>query len=255
MPLAAALGFFNHLRKLLKKSTTGRFIALKAAPMLVKNWRVCFACLLTSISIDMNGQNLPKDSPVRFLALGDSYTIGESVAEVQRWPVQLEKALTKRGYQVEKPEIIAVTGWRTDQLKDALLARHLPHNYDLVSLLIGVNNQYQKESLPKYQREFAELLDLAVAHAGGDASKVFVLSIPDYGFTPFGKSSQAEISKGIDAFNDVNRAIARERKVTYIDITEISRNGLADPTLIADDGLHPSGKMYGLWVEKILQKF
>ena len=255
MPLAARSSFETIFRRLLKNSTTLDTSAHKAAPMRVKDSRIFFICLLAWIPIDMNGQNLSKDSPVRFLALGDSYTIGESVAELQRWPVQLANALSQRGYQVEKPEIIAVTGWRTDQLKDALLARNLSRQYDLVSLLIGVNNQYQKGTISRYKHDFDELLDLAVEHAGGDPSKVFVLSIPDYGFTPFGQANRAEISAEIDAFNDVNRSIALEHKVTYIDITEISRRGLADPSLIAEDGLHPSAKMYRLWVQKILREF
>lgn len=223
---------------MLKFSTTGHYLF----------------CLLAWIPMDINGQNLPKNSPIHFLALGDSYTIGESVAEVQRWPEQLTKALSKKGYLIEKPQIVAVTGWRTDQLKNALLAKGLSHDYDLVSLLIGVNNQYQGRNISEYEREFGELLELAIKHASGDATKVFVLSIPDYGFTPFGRAKRGEISRDIDAFNDVNRSITIKHSVTYIDITEISRKGLQDQDLVAADGLHPSGKMYALWVEKILRE-
>jgi lysophospholipase L1-like esterase len=197
------------------------------------------------------GQVLSKNSPVRFLALGDSYTIGESVAEVQRWPVQLVDVLSKAGYRAEPPEIVAVTGWRTDDLKKALNERKLPRNYDLVSLLIGVNNQYQGRSIAAYEIEFEDLLEIAIAYAGGVKSKVFVLSIPDYGFTPFGREKQTKISEQIDMFNNVNRSIARSKGITYIDITDISRLGLEDPDLLATDGLHPSVKMYALWVQRI----
>jgi lysophospholipase L1-like esterase len=244
----------SSLKTVLKFSTTGRFIRNKARPALIKNWSIYLVCLLAWLPIDMNAQNLPKNSPVRFLALGDSYTIGESVAEPQRWPEQLTTALNKKRYRVNKPEIVAVTGWRTDQLKHELLAMNLSHDYDLVSLLIGVNNQYQGRNISEYELEFGELLELAIEHASGDASKVFVLSIPDYGFTPFGKAKQAEISAGIDAFNAVNRSITLKHKVTYIDITQISRRALAHRDLLAPDGLHPSGKMYELWVEKILRE-
>lgn len=197
---------------------------------------------------------ISKNSLIRFLALGDSYTIGESVAEVQRWPVQLTKALMDRGYHCTAPEIVAVTGWRTDDLRKAITERSLPRNYNLVSLLIGVNNQYQGKSVSGYEQEFKELLDLAVKHAGDDRSKVFVLSIPDYGFTPFGKQKRKQISENIDRFNDINRKVTRENKIAYIDITDISRQGLEAPELVAEDGLHPSGKMYALWVERILQQ-
>jgi lysophospholipase L1-like esterase len=165
----------------------------------------------------------------------------------------LANALKKKGYRLESPEIVAVTGWRTDDLKKAVKTRGLARDYHLVSLLIGVNNQYQNRSLSQYAREFDELLEIAIDHAGGNKSGVFVLSIPDYGYTPFGSAKRAEISKQIDAFNAVNRKITTKRKVTYIDITDISRRGLVESDLVAGDGLHPSGKMYTLWVEKILE--
>ncbi|MEX1240317.1 MAG: SGNH/GDSL hydrolase family protein [Cyclobacteriaceae bacterium] len=210
------------------------------------------AFLLTFSSIDMIGQGISKNETVRFLALGDSYTIGESVAEVQRWPEQLVAALKIRGYTCHNAEIIAMTGWRTNELKKYLAARNLPKNYNLVSLLIGVNNQYQGKSIEEYKVQFEELLNMAIEYARGNNSRVFVLSIPDYGFTPFGKEEQRQISQEIDAFNRTNKAIAGEKGVVYVNITDISRKGLTDPDLIAEDGLHPSGKMYALWVERIL---
>jgi lysophospholipase L1-like esterase len=190
-----------------------------------------------------------------YLALGDSYTIGESVKESERWPVLLAKALSNRGVKVSSPRIIATTGWRTDNLKEAIIKADLSNNYDLVSLLIGVNNQYQGKPASQYAVEFEELLKMAIRLAKGKASNVFVVSIPDYGYTPFGLSKQETISKQLDEFNAINQRIARQYKVAWYNITDISRNGLTDPSLVAEDGLHPSGKMYALWVDRILEKF
>ena len=188
----------------------------------------------------------------KFLALGDSYTIGESVDEKERWPVQLASTLRERGQAVGDPKIIAVTGWRTDQLKKAIEEADLKNEYGLVSLLVGVNNQYQKKSADSYAREFEELLQTAVMLAGGKRENVFVVSIPDYGFTPFGKKNQEEISKGIDQFNEVNKRITMKMGILYVDITDLTREGLSKPEYVAGDGLHPSGLMYSLWVERIL---
>jgi lysophospholipase L1-like esterase len=190
-----------------------------------------------------------------YLALGDSYTIGESVKEKERWPVQLAKALTKKGIRVAPPRIIATTGWRTDNLKEAIIKAELKNEYDLVSLLIGVNNQYQGKPASQYAQEFEELLTMAIQLAQGKSSNVFVVSIPDYGYTPFGVPKKETISKEIDEFNAINQQIAEQHKVAYYSITEISRHGLDDPTLVAEDGLHPSGKMYSLWVNHISEKF
>jgi lysophospholipase L1-like esterase len=196
---------------------------------------------------------LDKKQPVRFLALGDSYTIGESVEEKDRWPVQLINRLRQKGLAAEDPRIIATTGWRTDDLKKAIEAADLTNNYNLVSLLIGVNNQYQGKPVDAYVVEFEELLQIAIRLAGGKNDKVFVVSIPDYGFTPFGKEKQQIISKQLDEFNAVNKKIAEKYGVTYFNITPISRNGFTDPDLVASDGLHPSGKMYSQWVDLIVK--
>jgi lysophospholipase L1-like esterase len=189
----------------------------------------------------------------KFLALGDSYTIGESVAENERWPVQLVAALNKNGKRFAAPKIIATTGWRTDDLKAAIKKENPPRDWDLVSLLIGVNNQYQGRSVADYAPEFEELLNMAIEFAGGDKSKVFVVSIPDYGFTPFGKEKQDKISKELDEFNNINKKISEKYGVEYFYITEISRRGLDEPALVATDGLHPSDKMYAEWVRLICQ--
>jgi lysophospholipase L1-like esterase len=192
-------------------------------------------------------------STIKFLALGDSYTIGESVKEDERWPEQLATALRKQNYKVGKPHIIATTGWRTDQLKKAIEDAALKPEYNLVSLLIGVNNQYQGKPATDYAAAFEGLLAMAIQLAGGKKENVFVVSIPDYGFTPFGKPKQEQISKALDEFNAINKKIAKAKRVQYFNITDISRRGLVQPELVADDKLHPSGAMYRLWVERIVQ--
>lgn len=188
---------------------------------------------------------------VRFLALGDSYTIGQSVTVSERWPVQLIDSLRAKGIECYDPVIIATTGWRTDNLSNAIQNSGRT-DYNLVSLLIGVNNQYQGKTPESYAPEFYSLLDRAIQLADGNPNHVFVVSIPDYGYTPFGKGNQPSITAGINAFNSVNKSITEARGITYIDITEISRQGLDKPELVASDGLHPSGKMYTEWVKLIL---
>lgn len=194
-----------------------------------------------------------KKEPIQYLALGDSYTIGESVAENERWPVQLAKALTERGTPVAAPKIIAVTGWRTDNLKNGINIAQLKGPYDMVSLLIGVNNQYQGKSIDQYAIEFEDLLNEAIRLAGGKKENVFVVSIPDYGYTPFGEPKQESITKELNEFNIINKEITEKMNVAYINITDISRRGLEDPELVAKDRLHPSGKQYTLWMERILE--
>lgn len=194
-----------------------------------------------------------KNEPLQYLALGDSYTIGESVTEQERWPVQLAALLTEQGTPVSKPKIIAVTGWRTDNLKNGINIAQLKGHYDLVSLLIGVNNQYQGKPINEYEVEYEDLLKTAIDLAGGNKDKVFVVSIPDYGFTPFGQPRQMEITTALDEFNAVNKRITESYGISYFNITDISRLGLEDPELVASDGLHPSGKQYSLWVERIMK--
>jgi lysophospholipase L1-like esterase len=185
--------------------------------------------------------------PARFLALGDSYTIGESVAEADRWPNQLARAL-----KVPQPEIIAKTGWTTDEL-DAAIDKANPHGpYSLVTLLIGVNNQYRGRDEEQYRREFAALLQRAIAFAGGNAQHVIVVSIPDWGVTPFAANrDRAKIGREIDQFNAINREETLRAKAHYADITPESRGAATDPSLVAGDGLHPSAKMYAQWVALI----
>lgn len=185
---------------------------------------------------------------MRFLALGDSYTIGEGVDEAERWPVQLAALLRERGIDVADPQIVARTGWTTDELSAAIDDADPRGPYALVSLLIGVNNQYRGRSADEYRAEFAGLLLRAIGFAGGDASRVMVLSIPDWGVTPFaGGRNRAQIAAEIDAYNAINREEARRAGAHWIDITPQSRAAGADPAYLVSDGLHPSGRAYADW--------
>ncbi|MDZ7724007.1 MAG: SGNH/GDSL hydrolase family protein [candidate division KSB1 bacterium] len=193
------------------------------------------------------------DIKFTYLALGDSYTIGESVDASQRYPVLLTDSLRKAGYPMDDPVIVARTGWTTDELAAGIRTADLSTPYSLVSLLVGVNNQYRGRDVENYRIEFRSLLEQAITFAGGQAEHVFVLSIPDWGVTPFAASRDREqIAGEIDQYNAVNREETRTRGVLYIDITPISRQTAEDPALIADDGLHPSGRMYAACVELAL---
>lgn len=197
-----------------------------------------------------------KDS-IRFLALGDSYTIGESVPASERWPVVLGDRLEAANFQIDTVQIIATTGWTTGELADGIALAAPKGSYDIVSLLIGVNNQYRGNgkgfTLSSYKQEFEGLLKQAIAFAGGQSEKVFVVSIPDYGVTPFAQSRNPEqIAKEIDAYNAAAENICRQYEVTYYNITPISREAGQDLSLVASDQLHPSGKMYQRWVDEVI---
>lgn len=198
---------------------------------------------------------ISKNENIKYLALGDSYTIGESVTEKERWPNQLATLLKLKGYRIEAPKIIAKTGWRTDNLSQAIEEAQLKNDYNLVSLLIGVNNQYQGLSAESYKPEFEKLLQKAIELAGGRKERVFVVSIPDYGYTPFGQPKQEQISQAIDEFNAINWAVCRQEGIRYYNITEFTRKGLSHPEYVAEDKLHPSGKMYELWASLIAVDF
>lgn len=189
----------------------------------------------------------------KYLALGDSYTIGESVSEIDRFPEQLVVALNENGASFQRPEIIARTGWRTDQLIQAMEQADLQGKYDLVTILIGVNNEFQGRSSATFESELRTICKAAIRLAGGK-QHVYLLSIPDYGFTPFGKRRQAEISTRIDEFNAIVQSISVELQLKFIDVTAISRLGLEQKELIADDGLHPSGKMHAKWVKELMKQ-
>jgi len=205
-----------------------------------------------------NTPNTPDPDPempqaLRYLALGDSYTIGESVAEIDRWPVQLASELSDKGFNVAETEIIAQTGWTTGELKQGIEAVDPQGPYDLVSLLIGVNNQFRGLDTAAFRLEFRELISLSISYAGNDTGRVIVVSIPDYGVTPFAQNMDTEkIAREIDAFNAIKLDEAMDAGVAFVDVTPISRQAAQYPSLIADDGLHPSAEMYAKWVELIL---
>ena len=187
-----------------------------------------------------------------YLALGDSYTIGQGVAEQHRYPNQLIESLGNVGVTIDKMLIIARTGWTTDELSAGIDNAQVDTPYDLVTLLIGVNNQYRGRSLENFREEFNALLNRAIGFAGGDPEKVVVLSIPDWGVTPFAQGRDREkIAGEIDAFNAIKLDESQKAGVSYIDVTEISRLAAGRPELLATDGLHPSGLMYSLWVEEL----
>ncbi|NJW51763.1 SGNH/GDSL hydrolase family protein [Salinimicrobium oceani] len=192
-----------------------------------------------------------EEDTFRYLALGDSYTIGESVAPAMRWPVQLVDSLRKTDVKIEDPRIIATTGWTTQDLLKAMDDQLNNEKFDLVSVLIGVNNQYQGKSLTAYEQDLHEIFERAIARSEEGAAGVFAVSIPDYGATPFGASREEEIGKEIDEFNEVFKKIASEYNIEYFNITPISRRAKEEPELVAEDGLHPSGEMYKQWVDLI----
>lgn len=192
------------------------------------------------------------------LCLGDSYTIGEAVAEEERFPNQAVAMLKAKGIAFDKPQIIAKTGWTTDELADAIKQENPEGRFDFVTLLIGVNNQYRQRDLDNYRTEFKQLLETAIDYADGNKKHVFVISIPDWGVTPFvaqdGKQRTGEeIGEEIDKFNAVNKEEAAKYGVNYIDITPGSRLAKSNTALIAEDGLHPSGLMYKDWAEELAE--
>lgn len=186
----------------------------------------------------------------RFLALGDSYTIGESVSESERWPVQLAARLRELGVATREPEIIARTGWTAAELAAGIRAAAPRGPFALVTLLIGVNDQYRGHGLEEYRRELVALLDQAVRFAGGTPSRVVVLSIPDWGVTPFAAGRDRDrIAIEVDRFNRVASEEADRAGARYVDVTPSSRDAARDPALVAPDGLHPAGRMYAAWAD------
>lgn len=202
-----------------------------------------------------DSRSTTREGPARYLALGDSYTIGEAVASDQRFPVLLVKRLRKAGIEIGNPKIVAKTGWTTDELDEAIDKAQLEPPYDLVTLLIGVNNQYRGRGVAEYRGQFEDLLERSVKLAGGEAAHVVVVSVPDWGVTPFARKDERtreEIAEAIDAFNAVNREITGDHGARYIDVTDISREVADDILLVANDGLHPSAQQYRRWTDRIL---
>lgn len=197
-------------------------------------------------------QNSTAQKTLSFLALGDSYTIGESVPVYQSFPYQTVQLLRKKGMAVHAAEIVAKTGWTTDELMAGIEKTVFEKNYDIVTLLIGVNNQYRGKSSDAYAIAFEALLNKAIAFAAGNKKHVYVLSIPDWGATPFAEGrDRKKIAAEIDLFNSINKKITEAKGIIYISITEGTREVTSNPTLVAKDGLHPSGDDYARWAEKL----
>jgi lysophospholipase L1-like esterase len=193
-------------------------------------------------------------SKYTYLALGDSYTIGEGVLLADSFPYQAVQLLRQMGFAFCAPEIIAATGFTTDELMTAIDGTHTLEGYSVVSLLIGVNNQYRGRSVAEYAAEFEQLLQRAVQFAGGNKSGVFVLSIPDWGVTPFANERDStKISEEIDAFNAANERICGLNRVEYVNITRQQRMNSEKEGFLAADYLHPSGKEYAIWAHQFSQ--
>ncbi len=219
-----------------------------------------FSCQKMDVLIDEPTPIKPQD--LQWLFLGDSYTIGQGVTEDERYPSQIKGMIedsiikNKLKFTVENT-IIAKTGWRTDNLINAIENSTVKDstNFDLVALLIGVNNQYQGIAFNQYEIDFNNLLNTALKKVNGDKNKIMVVSIPDYAFTPFGQNSNpSKITNELNQYNSKNKELSTKFGVTYIEITDISRKGLLDKTLVASDGLHPSSVQYKLWAERMVGK-
>ena len=215
------------------------------------------AGLLLSCSADTivpyTENQMPKK--LKYLALGDSYTIGQSVCETCRFPIQLKDSIgkylnTSDTFQVK---IIAQTGWTTTNLKSAIVTENPSNDYDLVTLLIGVNNQYQNKPFSLYEQEFPELINQAIGFAKGNKNNIIVVSIPDYAYTPYGNGSMT-ISNGIDLYNTFAENYCVTNNISFVNITDITRLGLTQTNLVASDGLHPSTIAYSKFVKRILPK-
>ncbi|MDB4835013.1 GDSL-type esterase/lipase family protein [Cyclobacteriaceae bacterium] len=209
--------------------------------------------LLLLLTVQIFGQ-LQVHEPIKYLALGDSYTIGASVAYDERWPSQLYDSLASLRLEQEELRYIATSGWTTASLKSAILSERVDNSYNLVSLLIGVNNQYQRRPFYIYEKEFPELVNYALEAVAYDTAQFFVVSIPDYAYTPFGTGSTI-VSTELDEYNQFAKDYCDSLGITYFYITDISRQGLDEPNLVAADGLHPSGKQYKLWMELIMESY
>jgi lysophospholipase L1-like esterase len=214
------------------------------------------ACVLAVSACASGGVGAPRaGGSLRYLALGDSYTIGEGAAADGRWTRQLAAALRADGVPLSDPVTIARTGWTTDELDAAIDAAAPASDYDFATLLIGVNNQYRGRDVGEYAHEFEALLARAIGFAGGRTERVLVLSIPDWGATRFGRDSGrdlAQIARELDAYNAAARAVRARRGVAFVDITPASRTRGVEAAMLAEDGLHPSAAMYALWAREAL---
>ena len=201
--------------------------------------------------IDNSSESVAQSNNLSFLALGDSYTIGQNVSEDKRWPNQIVNIALNRDVLFDQPIIIAKTGWRTEQLLDTLNKINFIKKFDYVSLMIGVNNQYSLKSIDTFRLDLIKLLDMSIGYTK-KRDNVALISIPDWGVTPFGERYDINrIKEEIDQFNSVIKDVANTNDILYVDVTEISRRAFIEKDLIANDSLHPSGKMYKEWAEKI----
>ncbi|HYJ37924.1 MAG TPA: SGNH/GDSL hydrolase family protein [Chitinophagaceae bacterium] len=190
-----------------------------------------------------------------YLALGDSYTIGEGVLLHESFPYQVVQLLRREGFMFHAPEIIAKTGWTTDELQSEISATKLLSSYEFVSLLIGVNNQYREKSLEEYRQQMESLLKKSIRLAANRPARVIVLSIPDWGVTPYAANrDRKKIAEGIDDFNLIKKSISLQQQTHFIDITSGSREIGNDVSSIVNDGLHPSGKEYYRWARLVADK-
>lgn len=217
---------------------------------------VKIATIISSLflfSCSENGMTQTEPKNYKYLALGDSYTIGQSVCETCRFPIQLKDSIQKylNPKDTFEVKIIAQTGWKTSDLKAAIVSENPSDDYDLVTLLIGVNNQYQHKPFSQYEQEFPELVSKAMQLGKGDKNNVIVVSIPDYAFTPFGQASTT-VSEEIYRYNEFARNYCSANNITFVNITDITRAGLLEPELVASDGLHPSTLAYSKFVARIL---
>ena len=195
--------------------------------------------------------NTSRESPFSFIALGDSYTIGEGVTEGERWPNQFVNVAYENGVDFDQPIIIAETGWKTYDLLNAINQKNFTKKYDYISLLIGVNNQFNSRPLYEFEEDLNKLM-YEMKKIKKNGGSIIIISIPDWGYTPFGESSDMnDISKQINLFNNSLRKFASTNDLKYVDVTEISRRGINEPDLITNDNLHPSGSMYLEWAKKI----
>ena len=211
-----------------------------------------FSILFSFISCRENASSTSQS----YLAIGDNYTIGESISESQSWPIQLIKLLSEKNIHLSSPRIIAKTGWTTDELKKEINNSNLDYPYDWVSLLIGVNNQYRRRNLQEFRKQFETLLSDAITFSGNKKDKVFVVSIPDWGVMPFAEGLDKEqIANEIDDFNQIIYEICAFEGISFVDITPISRIAKTRNDYIANDSLHPSGIQYKAWVQKIIPLF
>ncbi len=229
----------------------------------MKNILLGFLTVLGTLSCEKNTvfsnnnyleQNEDTEGKVKYLALGDSYTIGQSVLPAERWPVQLAEKLNSKGKDIAEPTILATTGWTTGDLLRAIKNNSALANFDIVSLMIGVNNQYQHQSIDQFRKELSTLIEKSISLVGNNPAHVIVLSIPDWGVTPAGSNNSLQIAGEIDAFNQVQMEECQKAKVQFIDITASSRTAKGDSSLIAKDNLHFSGKMYSIWSDIIAEK-